>query len=209
MIKDLREIKQYINKVASGDFSANLSEKALKRDDEIGDIGRHAQILCSNLRDMVERDPLTMLLNRRSCRIKLDELIEKNAGYSAVMADIDYFKSINDTYGHACGDFVLKEISALLKNYSDKYGGFSARWGGEEFLMVFPEKNIQETLEIAGMILDDIRSQRYSFENHTINVTMTFGIAQAEKGETADLTINRADALLYQGKDNGRNRIVV
>lgn len=209
LIKNLREIKQYINKVAAGDFSAQLSEKALERDDEIGDIGHHAQILCANLRDMVERDPLTMLLNRRSCRMKLDELLETNSGYTVIMADIDYFKSINDTYGHACGDFVLKEISALLKSYSDKYGGFSARWGGEEFLMVFPEKDIQETHKIAVMVLDDTRSQRYSFENHTINVTMTLGIAQAEKGETADVTINRADALLYQGKDNGRNRIVI
>lgn len=209
MIIDLKDIKQYINKVANGDFSAQLSEKTLRRDDEIGDISHHAQILCSNLRDMVERDPLTMLLNRRSCRMKLEELIEKQIGYTAVMTDIDFFKSINDTYGHACGDYVLKEISSLLKKYVDKHDAFVARWGGEEFLMVFPQKNPDETYEIAKMILDDIRSQRYTFENHTINITMTFGIAHSEGDETADATVNRADARLYHGKESGRNMIVV
>ncbi len=207
MIKDLRDIKQYINKVAVGDFSAQLSEKALSRDDEIGDIGHHAQILCSNLRDMVERDPLTMLLNRRSCRIKLDELMNSSIGYTAVMADIDYFKKINDTYGHACGDFVLKEISALLKRHANEHNAFAARWGGEEFLIIFPGKKAAETHEITKIMLNDIRSQCYSFESHTVNVTMTFGIAEANKNETADVTINRADALLYKGKESGRNRI--
>lgn len=209
IVRDLVDIKKYITGIANGDFTVQMKENIVKRDDEIGDIAHHAQILCSNLRDMVERDPLTMLLNRRSCRMKLDELIENEIGYTAVMADIDYFKSINDTYGHACGDFVLKEISALLKKYTGEYDSFVARWGGEEFLMIFPMKSVSETYEITERILEDIRGQRYSFDSHTLNVTMTFGIAESMKKETADLTVNRADALLYQGKDSGRNRIVV
>lgn len=209
MIKDLRDIQQYITKVAEGDFSARLKEKTLRRDDEISEIGQHAQTLCSNLRDMVERDPLTMLLNRRSCRSKLDELIENGVSYTAVMADIDYFKSINDTYGHACGDFVLKEISALLKRYADSNDAFVARWGGEEFLMIFPQKAADVTKKTADAMLDEIRNTNYSFEEHNISVTLTFGIAESKAGETADITINRADGLLYQGKENGRNRIVM
>lgn len=209
MIKDLRDIKQYINKVAEGDFSVQLNEKALKRDDEIGDIAKHSQILCSNLRDMVERDPLTMLLNRRSCRIKLDEIIEHKTGYSVVMADIDYFKKINDTYGHACGDFVLKEVSDLLKKHAGKHHSFVARWGGEEFLMVFPEKNSAETYKIAEDVLTELRETKYSFNNQELSVTMTLGIAESKENETADVTINRADALLYKGKESGRNRIVI
>lgn len=209
MIKDLRDIKQYITKVAEGDFSAQLGQKTLERDDEIGDIGKHAQTLCSNLRDMVERDPLTMLLNRRSCRSKLDELIENGIPYTAVMADIDYFKSINDTYGHACGDFVLKEVSAILKRYAAECNAFTARWGGEEFLMIFPQKAAAETQKTAEAMLEEIRSASYSFDGNNINVTLTFGIAESRAGETADITVNRADGLLYQGKENGRNRIVM
>lgn len=209
MIKDLRNIKQYINKVAAGDFSAEISDKALNRDDEIGDIAKHSQILCSNLRDMVERDPLTMLLNRRSCRMKLDELIGKQTGYTAVMADIDYFKRINDTYGHACGDFVLKEISNLLKKYAGENDAFVSRWGGEEFLMIFPGKTASETYRVTEAIMNEIRTTNRTFENHELSVTMTFGIAEAKANETADVTINRADALLYKGKESGRDRIVI
>ncbi len=209
MIKDLRDIKQYITKVAEGEFGAVIGEKTLERDDEIGEIGQHAKTLCANLRDMVERDPLTMLFNRRSCRSKLDELIENGIPYTAVMADIDYFKSINDTYGHACGDFVLKEISALLKKYAGGNDAFAARWGGEEFLMIFPRKAAAETKKTAEAMLDEIRGTNYSFDGNVIKVTLTFGIAESRAGETADITVNRADELLYQGKENGRNRIVM
>lgn len=207
MIKDLRDIKQYINKVAAGDFSAQLSKKASDRDDEIGDIAKHSQILCSSLRDMVERDPLTSLLNRRSCRAKLDELIENGVPYTAVMADIDYFKGINDTYGHACGDFVLKEVSSILKSYASECKAFAARWGGEEFLIIFPKMNTQDTVVVARMIHEAIHLRSFDYENQKIKVSLTFGIAEAKADETADVTINRADKLLYKGKENGRDRI--
>lgn len=209
MIKDLRDIKQYINKVAEGDFSAQLRQKTLERNDEISEIGQHAQTLCSNLRDMVERDPLTALLNRRSCRMKLDEIIENNIPYTAVMADIDYFKSINDTYGHACGDFVLKEVSAVLKSYAAESKAFTARWGGEEFLMIFPKMKAEDTIMIVRMIHEAIHLHDFSFDNNKIKVSLTFGIAGSEPGETADITINRADKLLYKGKENGRDRIMI
>ena len=209
IVRDLVDIKKYITGIANGDFTVQMKENIINRDDEIGDIGKHAQILCSNLRDMVERDPLTMLLNRRSCRSKLDELIENGIPYTAVMADIDYFKNINDTYGHACGDFVLKEISALLKKYAGSNEAFAARWGGEEFLMILPQKTASETKLIAEAVLDEIRSTSFSFEGKNINVTLTLGIAEAGADETADITVNRADSHLYQGKESGRNRIVM
>ena len=209
MVRDLTDIKKYIRSIANGDFTAHMNNSIPKRDDEIGDIGVNAQILCTNLRDMVERDPLTTLLNRRSCRIKLDELIENNTPYVAVMADIDYFKSINDTYGHACGDFVLKKMSQLLKKYVTEEDTFVSRWGGEEFLLIFPEKTAMEAKSVTENILSEIRNTEYKYYNNTIKVTMTFGIAQSAKNETADVTINRADALLYKGKDSGRNRIEI
>ena len=209
IVRDLVDIKKYITGIAGGDFTVQMKANILERRDEIGDIAKHSQILCSNLRDMVERDPLTMLLNRRSCRMKLDELIENKVKYTAVMADIDYFKNINDTYGHACGDFVLKEISALLKRHAGEDGAFAARWGGEEFLMIFPEKTDRETLKTAEAIVEEIRKTEYTFGENTIRVTITLGIAEAKESETADATVNRADALLYKGKESGRNRIEI
>ena len=125
------------------------------------------------------------------------------------MADIDYFKRINDTYGHACGDFVLKEISNLLKKYAGENDAFVSRWGGEEFLMIFPGKTASETYSVTEAIMNEIRTTNRTFENHELSVTMTFGIAEAKANETADITINRADALLYKGKESGRDRIVI
>ncbi len=208
MIKDLGDIKQYINKVARGDFNTRISEKTLSRDDEIGEIGRDAEKLCTNLQDMVERDPLTMLLNRRSCRMKLDELLEHKMLYTVVMCDIDFFKKINDTYGHACGDYVLKEVSAILKRYAGENDAFASRWGGEEFLLVFRSKNTKETLEIVADILEEIRSTEYIFDDKQLKVTMTFGVSQVRNEDNAESAVNRADKLLYNGKQNGRNRIV-
>ncbi len=209
MIKDLGDIKQYISKIANGDFSAHMKEKTLERDDEIGDMGRNAETLCTNLQDMVERDPLTTLLNRRSCLKKLNELMDGRQHYTVVMGDIDYFKRINDTYGHACGDYILREVSAVLKAHGESSDAFVSRWGGEEFLMVFNDKNSTETLVIVEQILDEIRNAAYSYDEKKINVTMTFGISQVQEGDNAESAVNRADKLLYKGKESGRNRIVM
>lgn len=209
MIKDLGDIKQYISKIANGDFSAHMKKKTLERDDEIGDMGRNAETLCTNLQDMVERDPLTTLLNRRSCLKKLNELMDGRQHYTVVMGDIDYFKRINDTYGHACGDYILREVSAVLKAHGESSDAFVSRWGGEEFLMVFNDKNSTETLVIVEQILDEIRNAAYSYDEKKINVTMTFGISQVQEGDNAESAVNRADKLLYKGKEAGRNRIVM
>ncbi|MBQ8411372.1 MAG: diguanylate cyclase, partial [Ruminiclostridium sp.] len=209
MIKDLGDIKQYINKIAAGDFDARMQEKTLKRDDEIGDIGRNAEKLYVNLRDMVERDPLTMLLNRRSCLMKMTEFTENKILYTVAMGDIDFFKKINDTYGHACGDYVLKEVSALLKRHTGDNEAFVSRWGGEEFLIVLPSKGTEESLRIVTEILEEIRKTNYEYEGKTFKVTMTFGISQFRNGDNRESAVNRADKLLYKGKQSGRNRIVV
>lgn len=209
MVKGLGDIRQYINKVAKGDFSASMKEKTLSMDDEIGEIGRDAEKLCMNLRDMVERDPLTMLLNRRSSRMKIDNLLENKMLYTVAMGDIDFFKKINDTYGHAAGDYVLTEVSAVLKKYASENNAFAARWGGEEFLLVFDSKTGKETLSVVSKMLEEIRSKDYCFDGSNIKVTMTFGISEVRNGDNAESAVNRADELLYDGKQNGRNRIVI
>lgn len=209
MIKDLGDIKQYIDKIATGDFDARMNERTLKRDDEIGDIGRNAEKLYVNLRDMVECDPLTMLLNRRSCNAKLTELSKNKILYTVAMGDIDFFKKVNDTYGHACGDYVLTEISSLLKKHAAESNAFISRWGGEEFLVVFPSKGKDEVLGIVSEFLDEIRGTEYVYDGKTFKVTMTFGISQCGNGDNHEITLNNADMLLYEGKQAGRNRIVV
>lgn len=208
LVVKLVEIKDFMENVANGDFAADLSYDTLSQTDEVGDIARSANTLRYNLRDLVERDPLTTLLNRRSCRKSIDKLLAQHKSYTAAMADIDHFKNINDSYGHACGDMVLKELSAMLKEETEKNKGFASRWGGEEFLIILPECGLSSAEEFLEKFLETVRNSEYIWEDKRIPVTITIGAAEMAEGETPDDTINRADHLLYNGKESGRDRLV-
>lgn len=208
LVNSLLDVSSFMEKVANGDFGSSLSLNTLSRTDEVGDIARSADTLRYNLRDLVERDPLTTLLNRRSCRKAIDRLIEKNMGYTVAMADIDHFKKINDGFGHACGDMVLKELSAMLKEEVENRKGFASRWGGEEFLIILPGCGLNESKDFLEKLLEMVQNAEYKWEGQKIPVTITIGAAEMIKGETPDETINRADHLLYAGKESGRNRLV-
>ena len=136
----LLNIHSFLSDVASGNLNATLDHSVTKRSDELGDIGRCALSMQRSLRTMIEQDALTELYNRRSGDKKLRQIFEdsRSSGQSFAIAigDIDFFKKVNDTYGHECGDAVLKSVSALLKQHM-WHRGFAARWGGEEFLLVF------------------------------------------------------------------------
>lgn len=206
---DMSDIKQYISKIADGDFSAVMSSSTLERSDEIGEIGQHAQQLCSNLRDMIERDPLTTLYNRRSCRGKILALEKEGTPYTIVIGDIDHFKKINDEYGHSAGDTALMGVSSMIHRHSERSGGFASRWGGEEFLIIYPDKDAKEAKSLIEDLLIEIRSSEIVMAESGVSfrMTMTFGISEHNSGETLDDTLRRADKLLYKGKELGRNRI--
>ncbi len=206
VVADIDSISRYIGKLADGDFSSELDSRTTSRADEIGELAKYSMRLRDNLRDMVERDPLTTLLNRRTCHKRLEELC--GSRYSVVMGDIDYFKKINDTYGHSAGDYVLKNVSAMLNECAHTNGGFAVRWGGEEFLLIFPGLGTKEVYPLVSELLCSIREAELVRNGVRIPVTMTFGVAESPDGSAPERTINEADSLLYYGKENGRNRIV-
>lgn len=208
LVNSLLDIRDFMVRISDCDFSTGLSTKTLKRHDEIAVIGRTAEKVSRNLRELIERDPLTLLLNRRSGRRILDELTVENKNYCVAMGDVDYFKSVNDRFGHACGDTVLTCISKILDDSVSKCGGSAARWGGEEFLLILPDCDSDSAKRLLIDILEEVRAQHFSDGTTDFSVTMTFGTAQANIGETPDCVVNRADSLLYDGKQSGRNRIV-
>ena len=123
-----------------------------------------------------------------------------------MMFDLNNLKIINDTYGHECGDMVLKSISNIFKkNMEEK--GLVSRWGGEEFLLVFelPLAQAQEKLE---QIADEIRETAFAYEGETFSVSLTFGLTDVTGERSLDEIVKEADDLLYRGKAEGRNRIV-
>lgn len=208
IVSALGDIKNYMIKISDCDFSSELLRTTVERSDEVGDIAKSAEKLCFSLRDFIERDPLTALLNRRSCRRLIDELNVKDTPMIAVMGDIDFFKKINDSYGHAAGDAVLVGVSDIISRSADKYGGFAARWGGEEFLIVYPNASFDSVRGYMEELLNAVRGAVFAHGGENITVTMTFGAAEHLPSETIDETINRADSNLYNGKQSGRNRIV-
>lgn len=207
----LFRIREFLNEVSTGNLNSRLDPIILRRNDEIGDIGRSVVSMQHALRNMIEQDTLTELYNRRSGNRKLQNIIDKSSAngtpFSISIGDIDYFKKVNDTYGHDCGDEVLKQIAYLLKKHMLSQG-FAARWGGEEFLLVFDHLNQEEARQSLQKLLDDIRNLAIPYDDKTIHVTMTFGVAENTSTDINQL-IKEADDKLYLGKSGGRNCIVV
>jgi len=156
-------------------------------------------------------DALTELYNRRYFDEALSREFERSKKYnrelSLVMFDIDYFKKLNDQYGHQFGDLVLAKVSAIIK-HSLRKTDYAARCGGEEFVAILPETNLYNTYIPMERIRKAIEAQEFMYEDKIVNVTISIGIT--------NLTINvkseqefllRADKALYRAKENGRNRI--
>lgn len=157
-------------------------------------------------------DPLTGLYNRRQTvsflEKKLDAMKDDPSGLlTVVIGDIDFFKKVNDVYGHECGDIVLKEVASILKNGVRKRG-LASRWGGEEFLMIFPEKDRDNAVSYINEIMNTIRAHEVEYCGQIVKVTMSFGVAQYDKGLTIDEIIKNADMKLYEAKETGRNKVV-
>ena len=162
--------------------------------------------------DLISKtDPLTGLYNRRYIIGKLENELEdykktKN-NFSIILADIDHFKYINDTFGHNFGDQVLKSISKnLLATVQDK--GIVSRWGGEEFLILLPETNILPAKKLAENIRQSIQNEIIIYDDSPVSVTLTLGVTFNKDFETIDDTIRNSDNALYSGKNNGRNCVV-
>ena len=206
----LLHIHSFLSEVASGNLNATLDHSVTKRSDELGDIGRCALSMQRSLRTMIEQDALTELYNRRSGEKKLRQIFEEaqssRHSFALAIGDIDFFKKVNDTYGHECGDAVLKNVSALLKQHMWRRG-FAARWGGEEFLLVFENVDLAEARKQLELLMDKIHELDTLYEGQHVKINMTFGLV-CESDKDVHTLLKEADEKLYIGKTNGRNQVV-
>ena len=174
-------------------------------------MGRCALFVRGSLKKLVEKDPLTNLNNRRSGQIKMDQVRKKAAKYgtkySVAIGDIDFFKKVNDTYGHDAGDAVLREVARILM---DKMAGKGTviRWGGEEFLFIFEECDMETARDHLWDILQTIRATQVDYDGQIIKFTMSYGVVRGNPARSSDEDIMAADELLYYAKEHGRNRVV-
>ncbi|MDX3960176.1 GGDEF domain-containing protein, partial [Aliarcobacter skirrowii] len=152
-------------------------------------------------------DTLTKLFNRSKFNVDLDKIIKEKrfCEYSVIMYDIDFFKKVNDTYGHDIGDIVLQEFSDVTKK-AIRATDLVYRWGGEEFIAII-ESNSKENLILVA------EKMRVAVENFNFTkigkLTSSFGIAIPKKDDTKDSLLKRADDNLYKAKQTGRNKVVI
>jgi len=158
-------------------------------------------------------DPLTAIGNRRHLesrlRIRMVDYRENKLPFGILFCDIDYFKSVNDTFGHNLGDKTLRMVAQTLRaniRETDTMG----RWGGEEFLVILQDIDAQSLSTIGEKLLNLVRQSHLTLPDRRIlSVTISIGGTLVQKNDTIDSVVDRADRLMYQSKANGRNRITI
>ncbi|MEX0913604.1 MAG: GGDEF domain-containing protein [Demequina sp.] len=162
---------------------------------------RHGELLATT-------DELTGLPNRRPIIAQLDDFEQhKVTDYAIVLIDIDHFKTINDEFGHHCGDIMLQHVARFLREHF-RESDMPARWGGDEFLVLMPSVPRHSLVSVLERLRSSVASMSIACGEHEHRVTVSVGAAHGIVGETADECIAAADHALYRAKHEGRNRVV-
>ncbi|WP_203333775.1 GGDEF domain-containing protein [Planococcus beigongshangi] len=198
---ELLNAKREAEEVSKATAEANSQLKLL-----LGEVeAKQAElnVLNGRLKELTVTDALTGLKNRRYLEEFLPELMTAGS-LSLLMIDIDFFKGINDTYGHHAGDIMLKQLAAVLEEAIGT-AGFAARLGGEEFVAVLTAMDVAEASEIAEEVRQRVEHHAWPYRPITISI----GVSVHNGNDTLAGLLNRADAALYESKNNGRNRVTV
>ena len=164
------------------------------------------------LEDHLRHDVLTGAYNRNIISSLTDEkhLFKNTADTPIAIAiyDLDKFKLINDTYGHEAGDMVLRSVASILKKAM--WGkGVAARWGGEEFLLIFEDTTMEAAAELLEEIRATVEATRIPYGEIIMSVTMSFGAASGNADMDMNHNLKQADDCLYRAKEKGRNRVMI
>jgi len=166
-------------------------------------------------REIAIRDPLTEVYNRRHLFERLSSMISEHTrtkkDFSVAILDIDFFKKINDTFGHQAGDYILKEFTKTITHNLRPYDVLG-RYGGEEFMIILDWVSKETALIIVERILTDVRQKKYVYGDATICFTFSAGISDckdAEEDFTVEKLVEKADSRLYSAKHSGRNTIII
>jgi diguanylate cyclase (GGDEF)-like protein len=194
-------------RIDAGDFDADEKEYILN-------VATLASIAINNasLFEMATTDMMTKLKLKHYLDTILNEWIESakagNHSFSLLIFDIDFFKKVNDTYGHACGDMVLKYVAQIFMD-NIRSSDFAARYGGEEFVILIAQPGIGMAMKIAERIRKTIEDSVIKYKEHTLKITISCGVAcyEQEQDTSVSAMIERADKALYRSKQKGRNRI--
>ena len=158
--------------------------------------------------NLAKQDYLTGLYNHRSFQEQMREAIAGKQPIALIMGDIDYFKQINDRYGHQAGDTVLREIGSLLETTIPSTQGRAFRYGGEEFAIILYTNNQQKATELFYLFMDKLRAKVFEHGKDAFQVTMSFGAVLRDQGQGKSKLVAAADELLYEAKTHGKNQLL-
>jgi two-component system, cell cycle response regulator len=200
------------NNLYIAEILKDISDKGKIKDINISD-SNNAEKLISEINDRIIKDELTGIYNRRFINERLPVDInnsnKKEQALSVIMADIDFFKKINDDYGHVIGDKVLSDFAGLLKSCVRKDSDWVARYGGEEFLIVLNNTDSESAYKVAEKIRKLLEATKFNYEDISINITSSFGVHSLNiNKEDAETLVLNADKGLYEAKKSGRNKVV-
>jgi diguanylate cyclase (GGDEF)-like protein len=157
----------------------------------------------NRIQEIAYTDTLTLLPNRRGMTALLEEHLARRRHIAVILADVDYFKRINDTFGHETGDKILREVGECL-HYQLRASDVIGRWGGEEFLIIALEEDQNRALHLANRLRETVESYEFS---DNLPVTLSFGVTLSRERDTVKSILQRADKAMYRAKNNGRNRV--
>ena len=190
-------------------INKDLELKIKIRTQEINDRNHELERAYKKMQQLANTDVLTGIGNRRAAQKEMDAYVKRaridKAGVCVALLDIDFFKKINDHYGHQSGDDVLLDFAQVLKQAlrpSDRV----YRWGGEEFLILLPNTQLDFSYAVCNRTLSHIRN--FNFKQVGV-VTASIGVASLNETDTVDTLVQRADEFLYKAKDAGRNQVVM
>jgi diguanylate cyclase (GGDEF)-like protein len=174
--------------------------------------GNIEAITNKEMNEKAEKDALTGAYSKGALLEKGPEAMRRaevlSEELSVLVFDLDFFKKINDTFGHAAGDYVLKTLSGIVGGRMVRSVDYFARYGGEEFVILLQGTAIKTALEVAERIRTTIESSSFQFEGKMIPVTISLGVASRLPNESSwDILFKRADEALYKSKQSGRNRV--
>ncbi len=213
ILRPLAEAVGHARRIASGDLDKVIIARS---QDEPGQLLAALETMRSALKDqqvalehLATTDSLTGVPNRRrleeACQMHLARSRRLNEKLSVVMIDVDKFKSVNDTHGHQVGDQVLQHVAQILGE-AVRESDFVGRWGGEEFMVLCPSTKLAEARVVAEKLRGAVAAHHFPVVGHK---TASFGVAELGGTERLEDAVKRADAALYQAKENGRNRVEV
>ncbi len=199
-----------------GSYTTQLDEMNSSLEEKIEERTKSLQKANQKLEQMTMTDPLTNIANRRHFEEYTENIWElalrTNTKISLVMCDIDYFKKVNDTYGHIAGDEVLKNVAHTIANSLRRFSDLAARYGGEEFVIVLYDTDLQGAWELCAEIAEQLKNPK-NFRVNGIEIapfTMSFGVSSVvpTKDHSYKDLLEFADEALYRAKESGRNRII-